>query len=390
MLHDFFVDLHIHVGRNYKGKPVKITASKNLTITNIMEEASQRKGIDIVGVIDCHAPTVLTEIEESIAMDNAFELEEGGIRYSNTTLILGSEIEVYDENCNGPIHVLCYFPYLDNMQQFSNWLSQHMKNIELSSQRYYGSAIDLQKKTKELQGIFIPAHVFTPFKSLFGKGGVSSTLEEIFDPNLIDAIELGLSSDSFMADQIAELHRFSFVTNSDAHSLGKIAREYQQMYLENPTFLELKAALLTQNNRRIKQNFGMNPRLGKYYATVCSQCLSRTSEEGKCSECGSTKYIKGGVADRIQELSSQQSDPPVRPDYIYQVPLEYLPGLGPKTLDRLLQHFGTEMNVIHYVPEQALIEIVGEKLTQLIINLRQGRINLTEGGGGKYGKIRNE
>src|SRR5690625_4737459 len=117
-----------------------------------------------------------------------------------------------------------------------------MKNVTLSSQRYYGSVKELQYKVKELGGIFIPAHVFTPFKSLYGRG-VKKSLREVLDPDLIDAVELGLSSDTFMADQISELHEFTFVTNSDAHSLGKIAREYQQIKMKEASFKELEWAL---------------------------------------------------------------------------------------------------------------------------------------------------
>ena len=43
------------------------------------------------------------------------------------------------------------------------------------------TGLELQKKVKELDGIFIPAHVFTPFKSLYGKG-VNKSLIEVFDP----------------------------------------------------------------------------------------------------------------------------------------------------------------------------------------------------------------
>src|SRR5690625_6682345 len=112
-----------------------------------------------------------------------------------------------------------------------------MKNITLSSQRYYGSAKELQYKVKELEGLFIPAHVFTPFKSLYGKG-VTESLTEVFDADLIDGIELGLSSDTKMADQIEELHRYTFLTNSDSHSLAKIGREYQQIKMMEPSFQE--------------------------------------------------------------------------------------------------------------------------------------------------------
>src|SRR5699024_7138260 len=193
MMQSYYADMHIHIGRDIYDKPVKITASKNLTLTNVLKEASRDKGIHMVGIIDCHAPAVQEEIKQLIHKGAAHELAEGGIRFENVTLLLGSEIEIYDENCKGPIHVLCYFPYLETIERFSEWLTEHMKNITLSSQRYYGGAKELQYKVKELGGIFIPAHVFTPFKSMYGKG-VNTSLTEVFDSDLIDGIELGLSS----------------------------------------------------------------------------------------------------------------------------------------------------------------------------------------------------
>ncbi|WP_240033874.1 endonuclease Q family protein [Oceanobacillus profundus] len=382
----YFADMHIHIGRDKYGKPVKITGAKSLTLTNILMESSRNKGIDMIGVIDCHAPAVQEEIKSLIDNGEASELPEGGIRFERVTLILGSEIEIYDENCLGPIHVLVYLPTLSSMEAISKWLSTRMKNITLSSQRYYGSAKQLQYKVKELGGLFIPAHVFTPFKSLYGKG-VRCSLGEVLDPDLIDGIELGLSSDTQMADQLSELHRYTFVTNSDAHSLPKIAREYQEVVMQNPTFKEFNWALHRVDGRQIKRNFGMNPLLGKYHMTVCSNCFEQvTTDITKCPKCGSTKIIKG-VSDRIEELKNTDKQEVERPDYLYQVPLEYLPTLGPKTFQKLLNAFGTEMEVIHHTPYQNLIEVVPEKLANSIIQMREGKLPIKAGGGGKYGSI---
>ncbi|SER15042.1 TIGR00375 family protein [Gracilibacillus ureilyticus] len=383
-MEQFFADLHIHVGRNKYGKPVKITGAKSLTITNILKEASDRKGINIVGVIDCHAPSVLEELEDSINSGIAVEEVDGGIRYKNTTLFLGSEIEIYDHKCQGPIHVLCYFPAIKIMKQFTDWLSHHMKNIELSSQRYYGTAIELQEKVKELDGIFIPAHIFTPFKSTFGKG-VKRSMGEVFNTRLVDGVELGLSSDTYMADQIKELHAYPFLTNSDAHSLGKIGREYQLLEMEAPTFSEWKKVLHHKGNRKIVANYGMHPKLGKYYATVCKNCLSPVPHESPCPVCGSSSVIRG-VSDRINELASNEPNPNKRPPYIYQVPLEYIPGLGKKTFEKLLDHFHNEMNIIHYVPYDHLKDVVGDRIANSIMNIRNGVVEIEQGGGGKYGK----
>ncbi|GAB4073524.1 TIGR00375 family protein [Barrientosiimonas marina] len=386
MLKSFFADMHIHIGRDVDNHPVKITGAKTLTLTNILKETSRNKGIHMAGVIDSHAPAVQQEIKDLIQAGHARELADGGIRFENATLILGSEIEVYDDNCQGPIHVLCFLPSLADMEHFSEWLSSNMKNITLSSQRYYGTAKELQYKVKELNGLFIPAHVFTPFKSTYGKG-VHRSLTEVFDPDLIDGIELGLSSDTSMADQISELHNYPFVSNSDAHSLPKIAREYQEVLMEEPSFKEFAWSLHNVEGRQISRNFGMNPYLGKYHTTVCSQCLTPlVADAGRCPSCGSAKLVKG-VSDRIQELASTAEVKRERPPYLYQVPLEYLPKLGPKTFRTLLDHFQTEMNVIHYASFAELTEIIPEKLATAIIDMREGRLSIKAGGGGQYGRI---
>ncbi len=387
MLNNYFADMHIHIGRDIYNKPVKITASKNLTMTNVLKEASRRKGMDLIGVIDCQSPAVQEELIQLIQQGEAEELQDGGIRFEDVTLLLGSEIEIYDDNCHGPIHALCFFPTLAHMHQFSKWLSKRMKNITLSSQRYYGTAKDLQEKVKELDGLFIPAHIFTPFKSLYGKG-VKHSLLEVFDPDLIDAVELGLSSDTEMADQIAELHQFTFLTNSDSHSLGKIGREYQQITMATPSFNEFHAALKNDGGRRVLANYGMNPKLGKYYTTVCQQCFAPvTFQSSSCPHCQGTKIING-VFDRINQLASESGSSRERPPYLYQVPLDYLPGLGPKTFEKLLNFFSTEMNIIHYVPDEKLREVLPDKLTEIILAMRKGQLQVEAGGGGKYGHVK--
>lgn len=387
MLNNYFVDLHIHIGRDIYHKPVKITASKTLTLTNVLKEASRRKGLHMVGVIDAQSPAVIEEVQQLMREEKAYPLQEGGIQFEDVTLILGAEVEVYDEECHGPIHVLCFLPTIEAMQEFSYWLSGKMKNIRLSSQRYYGTGKELQYKVKELEGLFIPAHVFTPFKSMYGKG-VQESLTEVFDADLIDAIELGLSSDTSMADQIAELHAYTYITNSDSHSLPKIAREYQEIKMKQPSFQELYYALHEVEGRQIVKNFGMNPKLGKYYTTVCQACFEQVPF-GKevCPHCEG-RTIVNGVYDRILQLKDNDQEKTSRPAYLYQVPLEYLPGLGPKTYEKLIEAFDTEMNIIHHVTYDDLLEVVRPNIAKQIIDMREGLQEIEAGGGGKYGKIK--
>lgn len=396
-MNKYYADMHIHIGRTYSGKPVKITGAKSLTFSNIIDAASNKKGLNIIGIIDCHSPEVIYEMEQLIKDGDLVELEDGGLQYGSVTVIPGSELEIYDEKCQGPIHVLCYFPTIETMKRFSSWLANHLKNIQLSSQRIYVSGLDLQQKVKQLGGLFIPAHVFTPFKSLYGKG-VHNSLTEVFDPNLIDGIELGLSSDTSMASVINELSNYTFLSNSDAHSLPKIAREYQVIEMKQPTFKEFAKVLRGELGRRVVANYGLNPLLGKYHETVCNDCSAQIEKgETECPHCNSKKIING-VANRISQLASDNNingnrspknkiKKQVRPPYIHQVPLEFIPGLGPKMLERLLNHFGTEMAILHEVSFDALKQVVPTKIAEYIAAARSGELEFQSGGGGKYGKV---
>ena len=131
-MNEYYADFHIHIGRTKSGKAVKITGSKTLTLKNILQAASDRKGLDLIGIIDCHSPEVLDEIKELISSGEMTELSQGGLRYRSVTLIPGAEIEVYDEHCHGPIHVLAYFPTFETMKSFSEWMSGYVKNMTLS------------------------------------------------------------------------------------------------------------------------------------------------------------------------------------------------------------------------------------------------------------------
>lgn len=384
---DVFADLHIHLGSTCEGDPVKISASKQLTLKRILDYSLNVKGIQIIGIIDCHVPAVLDEIEDMVKREGLFEHEDGGLIANDACIIMGSEIEVYDEHCSGPIHVLAYLPYIEQMRQFSGWLKERMTNINLSSQRYYGAATELQEKVKELGGMFIIAHAFTPFKSLYGKG-VTSSLTEVFNPTLIDGIELGLSSDTRMADQIGEISVYPFLTNSDAHSLEKIGREYQQIRVGDLSFKELEYAFRSSDGRLILKNYGLHPQLGKYYQTCCAKCGSTTSAEStnRCALCKG-RIVKG-VSNRVLELADGGDELMLeRPNYIHHSPLEFIPGLGKMTLQKLRTQFGTDMDIIHFTDQEQLKTVLSNELIERIIQARSGDMKIKPGGAGQYGKL---
>lgn len=384
-----YADLHIHIGRTSRGQAVKISGSRDLTFENIAREASERKGIHLLGVIDCHSPVVQMDIEQLLENGTMSELKDGGIAYQDTTILLGTEIELREPEMR-EYHMLAYFRDLTTMKSFTEWMQRYMKNVNLSSQRVYVSSLEMQAEIKARGGLIVPAHVFTPHKGIYGS--TAPRMADVLDTSLIDAVELGLSSDSSMASYIQELDQLPFLTNSDAHSLGKIGREYNELQIAHPSFDEFSMALKGEAGRNIKANYGLNPRLGKYHRTYCAACGSIMNEQAmsaeRCPYCGSMKLVQG-VLDRILAIADRESPnvPEFRPPYHYQVPLEFIPGLGKAKLRQLLEHFGTEMNVLHRTSEEELASVVGPVLASLIVAARNGRLELSSGGGGTYGKV---
>ncbi len=394
-MYEVFADLHVHIGRSENNKPIKITAAKSLNFANIAKECVDRKGIQMVGIIDCASPYVIEDIENFLKTGEAVELEKGGIIYKNKVcIILGSEIEtseINEQGKTGSAHNLCYFPRLEDIKNFSNHMKQHIRNITLSSQRANISAYQLIDIVEKYNGILVPAHCFTPHKSFYGN--CTDRLEKIFKEKYrkIPAIELGLSSDTFLADEISELENKTFLTNSDAHSLPKIAREYNKILVEDINFEELLMALKNEKGRKILCNYGLDPKLGKYHRTFCEKCGKNIEGEPPvctCKNCDSSN-ITMGVLDRIEIIKDkpETKSPANRPPYIYQIPLTFIPGLGNKTIDKLLNTFETEMNILHKASKDDLESVVGEKNAINIITAKEGHAKIHAGGGGIYGKI---
>ncbi len=386
-MYEVFADLHVHIGRSEKGKPIKITAARSLNFANIAKECVEKKGIQMVGIIDCASPYIIEDIEDFLKNGEAFEIPDGGIVYQNKVcLILGSEIEtseVNDEGKTGSAHNLCYFPTLQDIKAFSKEMSNHIKNMTLSSQRADISAYELIDIVEKYNGILIPAHCFTPHKSFYGN--CTSSLRRIFKEKYdkIPAIELGLSSDTFLADQISELETKTFLTNSDAHSLPRIAREYNKMQLEDISFKEFVKALKNEDGRKILANYGLDPKLGKYHRTYCEVCDKRIEGNApvtKCDSCDS-RNITMGVFDRIEIIKDREETkrPAFRPEYVYQIPLSFIPGLGNKTIGKLLNHFDTEMTILHKISKDDIEAVVGSKLANNIILAREGKMHIVEG-----------
>ncbi len=392
MFKKFYADLHIHIGGGSDGSPVKITASRKLNFPNILKEAYHKKGLDIVGIIDCASPVVIKDIEMMLAEGEMSELDSGGILYRDELLVLlGAEIESREEN-GGQVHYISFFPYLSDIKEFSQTMEQYISNISLSSQTAYLTGQKLLKIVEYHGGILIPAHIFTPHKSFYGRA-FSSFREGFTDAEWekIPAVELGLSADTEMADLLPELKDKIFLTNSDAHSLPKIAREYNLIKLKELNFEEIKKVFKQKKGRKIIKNFGLDPALGKYHRSYCEKCnqvFSGSSAVLKCPLCGN-ENITVGVKDRILDISpvKKSASPAHRPEYRYQIPLLDIPGIGKKTLNRMLKNCGSEMDILHRKSREDLKQCMNSKLLRKILTARRGEFKIDSGGGGIYGKV---
>lgn len=394
-MNEVFADLHIHIGRSESGKPIKITAARSLNFANIAKECCDRKGIQICGIIDCASPYVIEDIENFLKTGEAYEIEDGGIIYKDKVcILLGSEVETSEVGRNGnkgAAHNVCFFPHLKDIKGFSQEMSKHIKNITLSTQRSDISGYKLIDIVKKYNGILIPAHIFTPHKSYYGN--CTDKLKDIFKEKYDDifAVELGLSSDTFLADTISELEDKTFVTNSDAHSLPKIAREYNKLLVEDISFKEVVKALKNEDGRKVIANYGLDPKLGKYHRTYCDNCnqtIQTREPVTKCPYCESEK-VTFGVFDRIELIKDKEKtlSPENRPPYIYQIPLGFIPGVGTKVIDKLLNSFGTEMTILHKLSQDDIESVVGTKIASKIVEARSGNVKIHAGGGGNYGKL---
>lgn len=403
MLAEYFADLHVHLG--WAGRPgggVKISAARDLTLAGILRECRHRKGIQVVGVIDATTAGALADLEGLLADGSVCERPGGGFAFGEeVTLIPGAEVEVLHPLAGAsrrPLHLLCYFRGARELREFAAWQSGLVRNRHLSTQRHHGvSASDVVKRVAELGGFVVPAHIFTPYKSVYS---AAPKLSDVIDSALwetVPAVELGLSSDTALADELPELQSFTFVSNSDAHSLGKIAREYNRIRMAAPTFDELLRALREDGGRRILANYGLEPRLGKYHRTYCLTCERRVQGDPPVLLCpdGVSHRLVLGVLDRIRLFGgigpagsgSPASRGRARPEYVHQIPLQFVPGLGRKGHERLLEAFGTEMSVLHAAGQADLAEVVGERTAALVVAARTGRLTVEEGAGGFYGRV---
>lgn len=286
-------------------------------------------------------------------------------------------------------------PDIDIASELSDKLPSKNKSIDGRPKTNLdgGELLDLAHDYDCLIG---PAHAFTPWTGMY------KSFDSIYDcyEKKVDFVELGLSADTYMADTVDELKDFTFLSNSDAHSPWphRLGREFNQIELKDISFSSIRYAIKHSN---IKANYGLVPNLGKYHMTACTKCFKLINPDVakdnkmKC-DCGGR--IKKGVDYRISEISDydEPHSPDYRPPYIHLMPLAelistvYDKGVTTKTVQniwqRLIDNFGNEINVL-ISADISDIEKVDLNVSKAIAAFRDNTIDITPGGGGKYGDI---
>lgn len=213
---------------------------------------AKSRGIDIIGITD-HNSTRHCRLAEYYA------------KKYNIFVLCGAEVTSREE-----AHCLCYFKDHDSLDAFQQFLDAHIPdiknnpdffgdqvqidendNIVYEEERLLTSAIDagvdaLALKVRDLDGIFIPAHIDKM------KNSIISQLGFIPFDLVYDAVELSEHGDR---EKILKAHPYlvntSFTRSSDAHFPDRVGTVFCTFEMEDLSFEEIKKTLHQTEGRRV-------------------------------------------------------------------------------------------------------------------------------------------
>lgn len=376
-------DLHLH-------SKYSMASSRKMELPTIAREAS-KKGMELIGTADCTHPKWLEEIKRVSVSDEEIRIDE--IYFIPTTEIEDSK----------RVHHLLILPSISKAEELAERLAP-FGNLEADgrpSVRLDGS--EIAEIAKDLGALIGPCHAFTPWTALYGyHDSLKSCYGDMTD--YISFLELGLSADSDYADRIEDLHRLTFLSNSDAHSpsTNKLAREFTQFDVPELTFDGLKKAILRKQGYKATLNVGFFPEEGKYNRSACIKCFTQyplpeaVENKWRCPICGGV--IKKGVFDRVNELADfkEPKHPEHRPPYLHLIPLAEIiqMALGHASVqtkgvqtawNKLIERFGNEVKALIYSEPEDLKVVGDDRIINAILAFRKGNVIIHPGGGGQYG-----
>lgn len=399
----YYTDLHIH------SKYSRAT-SKSLNLEELAIWA-KKKGLNLIGTGDFTHPAWFEEIKEKLveADDGTFKLKPEIERQinANVKFILTVEIStIYKKwDKTRKVHHVVFVPDLKTATNFREKLGA-IGNIKSDGRPILGldsrNLLETVLESGE-NSYIIPAHIWTPWFSVLGSKSGFDSIEDCYGDLSyhIFALETGLSSDPEMNWHVSKLDKFRLVSNSDAHSVSKLAREATVFDIE-PNYYSIMNALKTGEGYTGTVEFF--PEEGKYHEDghrKCNICL--TPEETKkyngiCPVCG--KPLTIGVLSRVNDLSDRKNIttlPKTAGKVFSLVPLQEIiseiKGVGPSSksvtteYEKLINQFGSELNILQNIPLDDLSK-ASPLLKEAISRLRQGKVIKQAGFDGEYGSIK--
>lgn len=232
-------DLHIH-------SRFSMATSKDGTV-EMLDLWARKKGITLIGTGDMTHPLWRQELKEKLipAEQGLFRLKEEyvlpeALQYPGNSprFVLSGEISsIYKKDGKTrKVHSLILLPGFHEADVFAARLEK-IGNIHSDGRPILGlpchDLLEIMLEVSE-EGMYIPAHIWTPHFSLFGAKSGFDTIEECFGDltPYIHALETGLSSDPVMNWQISALDGYQLVSHSDAHSPSKLGREADLLNME--------------------------------------------------------------------------------------------------------------------------------------------------------------
>lgn len=390
-------DFHIH------SKYSRAT-SKDMVIPSLVKWV-KLKGINLLGTGDFTHHLWLQELKQYLKPQR----EKGLFLYEGVNFILSAEISnIFSQNGRGyRVHNEIMVPSFELAEEVNRMLSFH-GNLASDGRPILGMsclklAEELFKISQDI--MLIPAHVWTPWFSVFGSSSGFNSLEEAFGryTEKITALETGLSSDPSMNWRWSKLDKFSLVSNSDSHSPWRLGRE-ANVFDCDLNYWEIKKVLETKDRDKFLYTIEFFPEEGKYHYDGHRSCNIRFSphqtkqHKGVCPVCA--RPLTLGVLYRVEELADRKEGfvPQNAINYKSMVPLDEIIAEAKgvksqsKTVEKeyldLIYTFGSEFNVLIDVPEKELAAKVPEKIYEGIKKVREGKLTILPGYDGEYGTVR--
>jgi uncharacterized protein (TIGR00375 family) len=400
-----FADMHIH-------SRYSRATSQQMNIKEIARFA-KIKGLHLVGTGDFTHPKWLSEIRETLAPEQDTGVYKvasnpaSPVRFMLTTEVC-TIFHVANESKK--VHHVILTPSIDVAVQINEALSKY-GDLSIDGRPMLNmTAAQLVEEVMQASGenMVFPAHVWTPWFSVFGAFSGFDSVEECYQDMArhIHALETGLSSDPPMNWRLSRLDRFALVSNSDSHSFWpwRIGREANVFELNAISYHAVVAAIRSKDPARFKFTIETDPAYGKYHWTGHRNCnVSLSPREAQklgniCPVC--RRKLTKGVEQRVEELADRPEgfQPENVPGFMRLLPLSeiiatVLNSSSPSTqavwkiYNTLIAKFGNEYTVLINTPKEALSKVVEAQIAEAIVKVRTGSITVVPGYDGVYGKL---